>query len=422
MAHIFLLGLETRRRRSRYSSVTELARRVAAKVLLRSAAGILLMPLVIAESFAEVGPARLTEALRAQPNQIYTFVIGFEEGVDWDAAALPMAKGAVDPIALVNGAVTTMRVADAFDLAAREDVLWVWYLHPDEATGTVNVLKGLDYTVATMPLPNLANMSLGPPSSFYRAEPEWDAPVPRALQAAANRGLIAVVAVGNEGDVAPGFVNPWSMVPGVISVGAWDHRTDGVWSGSSTGHPDIPEAWPDVVAPGVDVIGPWISARPKPDSHRVFDESHARFRETVPREDWDKYTMMTGTSQATAVVSGATAQVLRFVRGMVAEQGTQPGQPLFQLEAGPDRVNAYDAAVPRLTGTATPREDGGFTYTYSLDAPWKLIKQILIDTAIPIEGAEPWQAGAGLVDPDYIRAQFGAYGVEPPELLPVKVK
>lgn len=399
-----------------------LTHRIVAKVVRQSAAGILLMSSVVTGSVAEVGPARLTEVLRAQPNQVYTFVIGFEEGVAWDAAALPMAKGAVDPIALVNGAVTTIQVADAFDLAAREDVQWVWYLHPDEAPGTVNVLKGLDYTVATMPLPNLANMSLGPPSSFYRAEPESDAPVPRALQAAADRGLIAVVAVGNQGDAAPGFVNPWSMAPWVISVGAWDHRTGGVWSGSSTGRPDTPEAWPDVVAPGVDVIGPWTSARPKPDSRRVYDESHAQFRESVPSEDWDKYTLMTGTSQASAVVSGATAQVLRFVKGMAADQGTQPGQPLFQLEAGPDRINAYDRAVPRLTGTATPREDGGFTYTYSLDAPWKLIKQILIDTAIPIEGAEPWQAGAGLVDPDYIRAQFGAYGVEPPELLPVKVK
>ena len=380
------------------------------------------MSFVATKSVADIGPARLTETLRTQSNQVYTFVIGFREGVDPYAASLPMAKGPVEPIALVNGAVTMMKVADAFDLATREDVLWVWYLHPDEALGTVNVLKGLDYSVATMPLPNLANMSLGPPSSFYRSEPELDAPVPRALQAAADLGLIAVVAVGNEGDAAPGFVNPWSMAPTAISVGAWDHRTGGVWSGSSTGRPDTSEAWPDVVAPGVDVIGFWTSALAKPDSRRDYDESNARFREVVPQEDWNTYTMMTGTSQATAVVSGAAAQVLRFVKGVIAEQGTQPGQPLFQLEAGPDRINAYDASAIRLTGTATPRGDGGVTYTYSLDAPWKLIKQILIDTAVPVEGAEPWEAGAGLVDPDYIRAQFGAYGIEAPKLMPVKVK
>jgi len=379
------------------------------------------MSSAVTGSVAEVGPARLTEALRVQPDQIYTFVIGFRDGVDPDGAALPMAQSAVDTIALVNGAVTTMRVADAFDLAGREDVLWVWYLHPDEASGTVNVLKGLDYAVATLPLPNLANLSLGPPSSFYRADPELDAPVPRALQAAADLGLIAVVAVGYEGDTAPGFVHPWSMAPWAISVGAWDHRTRGVWSGSSVGRSDTQEAWPDVVARGVDIIGPWGSSRPKPESRRDYDESHDLFRETIPMEGWDNYTMMTGTSQATAEVSGAAAQVLRFVWGVTAELETQPGQPLFQLEAGPDRISAYDAAVPRLTGTATPREDGGVTYTYTLDAPWRLIKQILVDTAIPVEGAEPWQAGAGLVDPDYISAQFGAYGVEPPKVMPIKV-
>lgn len=294
--------------------------------------------------------------------------------------------------------------------------------HPDEAPGTTNVLKGLDYTVSTLPLPNLANLSLGPPSSFFRTDPELDAPVPRALQAAAELGLIAVVAVGNEGEHAPGYVNPWSMSPSVISVGAWDHRAGTVWSGSSTGRPDIPESWPTVVAPGVDVIGPWTSARPKPDSRRTYDESNAHFRSSVPKDDWGKYTMMTGTSQATAIVSGAAAQILRFLNGLIEEHEITPGVAMFELEAEADRINTYDMLAPRLTGTATPRPDDGVTYAYTLDAPWKLVSQLLIDTALPIDGAEPWEAGAGLVDPDYIRAQFGAYGVEPPQLLPVKVR
>lgn len=386
------------------------------------AAGLLVMSAVATQSAGEVGPARLTEALRAQPDQVYTFVVGFPEDVKPDAERLPMARGGVEGIALLHGAVTAMRVADAFALAGREDVRWVWYLHPDEAPGTVNVLKGLDYAVATIPLPNLANLSLGPPTSFYRETPELDAPVPRALRAAAERGLVAVAAVGNEGIAAPGFVNPWSMPPWVIAVGAWDHRTGGVWSGSSTARPDVVEAWPDVLAPGVDVIGPWTGARDKPERRRAYDENSERFRETVPEEDWDEYTMMTGTSQATQVVSGAAAQVLRYLNGFVEEHGRGPGDPLFELEAGPDRIDAYDLSAPRLTGTATPRDNGGVTYAYTLDAPWKLIKQILIDTAIPVAGAEPWQAGAGLVDPGYIRAQFGTYGVEAPKLLPIKVR
>ena len=393
-----------------------------ARVTCRAVTGLFLTALAATGGAADIGPPRLVEALRAQPDAVYTFVIGYRDGVDPQSARVSTATGPVRPIPLINAAVMTMRVADAFAVAAGADVLWVWYLHPDEAPTTVNVLGALDRAVATMPLPNLANISLGPPSAFFRAEPELDAPVPRALQAAADRGLIAVVAIGNQGEAAPGFVNPWSMAPAVISVGAWDHRTGGVWAGSSTGRRDRPEAWPDVVAPGVDVIGPWTSTIPKSDRQRAHDEGTPRFREVVARKDWDAYTMMTGTSQATAVVSGAAAQVLRFVRGVIAEQGTQPGQPLFELQAGPGRMGAQAASGPRLTGTATPREDGGVTFSYTLDVPWKLIKQILIDTAIPVAGVEPWEAGAGLVDPDHIRAQFGAFGPEPPQLLPMRVR
>ena len=85
-------------------------------------------------------------------------------------------------------------------------------------------------------------------------------------------------------------------------------------------------------------------------------------------------------------------------------------------------MSDYDRQAPRLTGTATPNDSGGMTYSYTLDEPWRLVKQILIDTAIPVPGARSWQAGAGLVDRDYINAQFGAYGSEPPQLLPVKVQ
>lgn len=372
----------------------------------------------------ELGPSRVVEALRAQESQSYQFVVTFRNGAVPDMALPEVAAVAKDavPLDLVNGYAVSMRVSDAFSLAKRDGVDWVWYLHPEEAPGAIRVLQGLDYTVRTMPLPNLANLSLGPPSSFYQTTPDHDAPVPRAIEAAAARGLITIVAVGNTGASAPGFVNPWSTAPYVISVGAWDHRTGKVWTDSSTASPDQREAWPDVVAPGVDVIGPWTSARPKPEERRVYDEGNARFREQVPKEDWDKYTMMTGTSQAAAVVSGAAAQVLRYLKGFIEEHGRSAGDSLFSLEAGPERISAYDGAVPRLTGTAKPTDDGGMVYEYWLDAPWKLVKQIIVDTAVPVADADPWQAGAGLVDPNYVRAQFGAYGVEPPKLLPVKVQ
>ncbi len=368
----------------------------------------------------ELGPKRLVEALRAQPNEEYYFVVSYSRRAIPDAGLLQGEKAI--PIDLLNGVSLPLKVADAFKLAKSAGIDWVWYLHPEEASGTIRALQGIDYTVKTMPMPNLANLSLGPPTKFYRSEPDHDAPIPRALRAAADMGLISVVAVGNVGKHAPGFVNPWSTPPWVISVGAWDHTTGEVWHDSSTAYEDQPDAWPDVVAPGVDVIGPWTTARKKTAERRAYDEANERFRKTVPKEKWDQYTLMTGTSQATAVTSAATAQILRYLNGYIKEHNKSYGDPLFKIEVEAGRVNSHDTMAPRLTGTSTQRADGRVVYAYTLDKPWRLVKQILIDTAIPVKNGEPWKAGAGLVDPTYIAKQFGAYGVEAPKILPVKVQ
>ena len=371
-------------------------------------------------SAGQLGPERVVSALKGQLSENYTFVIGFTGDIDHNL--LPASANATVDIALLHAIAANLKVEDAFALSRQASVDWVWYLHPDEAGITVRALQGIDYAVKTLEVPNLINLSIGPPTTFYRIEEEKDAPFSRAIRAAAEKGFITVVAIGNTGAAAPGYVNPWSLPDEVISVGAWDHQTDTVWTGSSTGLADHPAAWPDVIAPGVDVIGPWTTARDKPADRRAYDEGNAHFRASVPREKWDQYTMMTGTSQAAAVVSGAAAQVLRYLKGFIAEHHRKPGDKLFSLEAGPERISDYQRTAARVTGTAVPSAGGGMIYEYTLDAPWKLVKQILIDTAIPVKGAEPWQAGAGRVDPDYIRAQFGAYGIEPPQIVPVKIK
>lgn len=363
-------------------------------------------------------PERLHESLIAQPDARFDFVIGLGP----EATAPPPGEPGDTALRLVNGFARQMTVAQAQELAATAGGASVWYLHPDEAQITLNTLKGLDYAAATMDPPRLVNLSLGPPSSFYRETPDPGHPVTRALQAGAVDGMVAVMAIGNTGKDAPGFINPWTAADEVISVGAWDHTTGLAWEHSSRAMPDAVALWPDVVAPGVDVIGPMTSARPKTAAERARDEADARFRSTIPPAEWDSYTVKSGTSQAAAVVSNAAAQIVRFLLGAMEESGAKAGQDLFQITVTADRITAHDSAVPRLTGRATPGEDGAVIYTYTVDLPWKMVKQILMDTALPLPGTNPWEVGAGLVDPDYIRAQFGAYGTEPPQLLPIKVK
>lgn len=366
----------------------------------------------------QLGPARLVDALRNQPDNTYDFVVTFAPGGPVDEALLQRPDARALPI--IGAVALRITVKEALALAEGPDVEWVWYFHPDEALGNIRIIEAMGATVAASS--NFANLSIGPPSSFFVQVPDYDSPVIRALQAAAADGVIPVVAIGNEGVRAPGYVNPWSIPPWVISVGAWDHTTDAVWAASSTALPEQIEAWPDVVAPGVDVISAWPTNLEKTAAQKARDEGDARFRATVPEAEWDLYTMMSGTSQATAMVTNAAATVFGFVRDLAQQQNSDYGDPMFSLEVGPDRISEHDRVVQRLTGTAEPTANGGMVYTYVFDEPWKLVKQILMDTAIPVPGAEPWQAGAGLVLPDHIRQQFPTAQPDPVKILPLKVK
>lgn len=366
-------------------------------------------------------PARLNDALRQQPKERYSFVTTTNNAAAANALLEKYGVVLENPIVLpiLGGFEATMQVSDALSLVNENGVQTVWYLHPDEAQITRNVLQALEVSLADGALVN--NLSLGPPASFFVTTPDSAAPVPRALQSVASRGQLSVLAIGNEGSRAPGYVNPWSALPWVLSVGAWDHRDNSVWAQSSSGNPDAPDTWPDVVAHGVDVIGPMTSARPKTLAEKAYDEGHARFQEAIARKEWDQYTMKSGTSMAAAQVSNAAAQVAHFLSHLIDETQPSDGASMFAMAVGPERINDHDKVAARLTGTVMPLEGGGVEYTYTFDLPWKMIKQILIDTAIPVLDAQPWTAGAGIVDPIYIREQFGKYGIVETQLLPIKV-
>ncbi|MGC1496754.1 MAG: S8 family serine peptidase [Sulfitobacter sp.] len=378
--------------------------------------------LVTSEAIAgSLGPERVVDALRGQMAQHYDFVVTLQSNTQRDQVLL---KGAITAqniveLPILNGFAATLSVEEAFRLADIEGIEWVWYLHPDEAQLTRNVVQNLTHALDQGAL--IANMSLGPPSGLYRKELDFDTPVARTTRHFARQGRLAVAAIGNTGGTAPGFVNPWSTPPWVLSVGAWDHRSGTVWEHSSTGDPQVPYTWPDVIAPGVNVIGPMTSAREKTPQERSFDEGNIRFRKSVPKEAWDKYTMQSGSSMAAAQVSNAAGQVAFFLTAMIKEGDPNEGDRLFSISVGPERITAHDNSIPRLTGRATSTAEGGMEYTYWMDQPWKMIKQILVDTALPVADAAPWEVGAGLVDPDYIRAEFGKYGISKSQLMAAKV-
>jgi len=111
-------------------------------------------------------PSRLSEALRAQPGESYAFVTSTDELETATALLEKHAESLNDPVMLpvLGGFAATMQVNVAFRVAEEIGVETVWYLHPDEAQVTLNVLQALEVSMAEGVLIN--NMSLGPPTSF----------------------------------------------------------------------------------------------------------------------------------------------------------------------------------------------------------------------------------------------------------------
>lgn len=371
------------------------------------------------------GPRDVLDTLKTRPEQRYPFIVRFDDDLVESArkAGLDPAAPEVDALQLINGVSATIPVARALELSESAGVAQVWYLHPELAPLYVRTIKALQYNVETLPLPSLVNLSIGPEPRFWTETPYPEEPFHAATKAAAEAGLIPVIAIGNldRAERRAGWINPWCWPEWVICVGAYDPAAGAVAAFSARGAPDRPESWPDVVADGVDVIGPYPTHLTKSAERKRRDEANPRFRELIAPDKWDIYTLESGTSQATALVSGAAAQVLHFLKGMLAERAElATGAPLFSLTAPPDRITTYDERKPRLTGRATPQEDGSVVYEYAIDLPWKMVKQLLIDTALPVAGA-PHEIGAGLVERDYIQQQFGQYGLVEVQIFSSKV-
>ncbi|HWC44216.1 MAG TPA: S8 family serine peptidase [Actinomycetota bacterium] len=184
----------------------------------------------------------------------------------------------------------------------------------DGATTLGQVLAAMQLADAARDRFNLRvlNVSLGAP-----ADDPATAPLTEAAERLWADGITVVAAAGNDG----GGVDAPGLDPYVLTVGSVDAAGQ-VPAWSSRGPDFAGRAKPDLVAPGVGLVG--LRA---PGSTIDLANPSARVG--------DRYFRGSGTSMSTAVVAGAAARVL----------AAHPGW-------GPDRVKAA------LTGTADPPGPG----------------------------------------------------------------
>jgi len=167
-----------------------------------------------------------------------------------------------------------------------------------------SVVRGIEWAIAHRNQYNirLINLSLG-----MTALPSYKLnPLDAAVEIAWMRGVAVVAAVGNGGPNSGTVVAPGDD-PYVLTVGATDDRgtagiNDDIWASfSSWGTPADSTSKPDVVAPGRRIV-----ALRAPGSYL---DTHYPDRVT-PARSGATYFRLSGTSMATAVMTGTAALIL----------------------------------------------------------------------------------------------------------------
>jgi serine protease AprX len=182
------------------------------------------------------------------------------------------------------------------------------------------------------------NLSLGAPAPVsYRLDP-----LAAAAELAWKRGLVVVAAVGN----TPGAVHSPGADPYVITVGATDDRgtaaigDDLLATFSGSGTPAGSTGKPDLVAPGRRIVSIRVPGS-------SLDQLLADRVETAT--NGATYFRLSGTSMATAIISGEVALLLQQQPGLTPDNVkavlTSTSRPFGQTSGTPAPATAIGAGM-----------------------------------------------------------------------------
>jgi hypothetical protein len=369
-------------------------------------------------------PSRAVSDLLDSDKEQYDFVVtGTPSGLAAVRGLSSDRLGQPKELQFISGLGVSLTLKNAKKVAARNDISQVWYVPHSLYPTYCNIIRGIEYSTKTLPKNSILNMSLGPPADVLPMNGDDNEPMSLASKKAIDAGLIIVMAIGNYGNGEDGIVNPWCHPQWIICVGAASQDAKKVWPASARGLTSDPTTWPDVVAFGIDVISTWPHDKQKSDDRRKYDESNPDFIKTIPKEKWDLYTIDSGTSEATPQVAKAAAQIVAFIKHVAQHKsGAEQGEPLFAIDVPKDRIDATNRRGPRLTGdVAALPNSTDVEITYRLVEPWRLVKQLLLDSAVPMPDYPPSVVGAGFVEPSYVQKQFPTPEQVDIQIAPIKV-
>lgn len=266
-------------------------------------------------------------------------------------------------------------------------------LNPDGTGTTTDVLRAIDWVILHRKQYDIRvlNLSLGHPVyESYATDP-----LCRAVRAAVNAGVVVVVAAGNQGQVGSGFgtiLSPGNE-PSAVTVGAMDDsrtvaREDDVLARFSARGPSLIDhvVKPDLVAPGAFIVslrarGAWIdTAHPE-----TVLPAGAYRTDGDPTRQGD-YMVLSGTSLAAPMVSGAAALMLQRdpslrpsdVKARLMASASKDDRLPFETGAGYLDIEAALASGLTASSALSPRAvaaaDGGIVLEPiegTWDASWQ---------------------------------------------------
>jgi hypothetical protein len=335
---------------------------------------------------------------------------------------VPAFEGGLEKarLPLIGGYAVRANAQGIQGLAQVPEVVALW-VTPDQLFGdSVRIIKSIDYVVRTVPQPMAINISLGPPPAMLPLPYREREPVSLAIQKAGEADKLVVMSAGNAGP-KDDTLNPWCLSPTVVCVGAATEDGSGLWKQSSRGRPGDPLYRPSVVAPGVDVITTHPPGIPK-SAEMLAAEKWAGFDQRVPPDKRHLYTVVSGSSFAASHVSDAAAQVFFYLskaREELAAQGDKdPKIAMIYTHASLQKRDAL-VRTRRLAGEVKDF-DSNFLAIYPARPDPLVVKQILLDSALPMAGYREHEVGSGFLHQEIINRLFGQYGLVQPKILSTK--
>ena len=262
-------------------------------------------------------------------------------------------------------------------------------LSPDGSGYTSDVISGIDWAVRNALLYNIRvlNLSLGHPVyESYRTDP-----LCRAVATAVRKGIVVVVAAGNDGTVGSGFgtITSPGNSPVAITVGATDDQgtvplSDDALAPYSSKGPSLIDfvVKPDLVAPGTWIVSTravssWLDTEHHELTLRIGDYKN----DPAHYNDDGAYYSLSGTSMAAPMVSGAAALMLQkepsltpaTVKARLMKSAVKDERLVFETGAGTLDVYGAVTATGTAQSAASPSAmaaDDGYIYIQDTAALW----------------------------------------------------